>query len=136
MLLTHLLLAEDRDEDISKKSAENLRITENLHEKTAKIINEGRSRDVFKKTKVGARTIASKPIVIILIIAALVVIVSLLYTQIQVGNESYKIENYEALWNQSLADFRSGNTTIVEYCTKRVHDEDFCNRFSSLQYLN
>ncbi len=129
-------MAEDRDEDISKKSAENPRITENLHEKTAKIINEGRSRDVFKKTKVGARTIASKPIVIILIIAALVVIVSLLYTQIQVGNESYKIENYEALWNQSLADFRSGNTTIVEYCINRVHDEDFCNRFTSLQYFN
>lgn len=130
-------MAEDRDEDISKKSVENLQeINENLHEKTSKIINEGRSSDIFKKTKSGARTIASKPIVIIIIIAALVLIVFLLYTQIQVGNESYKIENYEALWNQSLADFRSGNTTIVEYCINRVHDEDFCNRFMSLQYFN
>jgi predicted PurR-regulated permease PerM len=92
--------------------------------------------NIVRRTTARARTIASKPIVIILIIAAIVLVVFLLYTQIQVGNESYKIENYEALWNQSLANFRSGNTTIDEYCINRVHDEDFCNRFMSLQYFN
>ena len=130
-------MAEDKDEHISKKSVENLReIKENLQEKTAKFVDEGKSSEIFKKTKAGARTILSKPIIIILIIAAIVLVVFLLYTQTQVGNQSYKIENYEALWNRSLADLRSGNTTIVEYCINRVHDEDFCNRFMSLQYFN
>ena len=92
--------------------------------------------NIVRRTTARVSTIASKPIVIILIIAAIVLVVFLLYTQIQVGNESYKIENYEALWNQSLANFRSGNTTIDEYCINRVHDEDFCNRFMSLQYFN
>jgi predicted PurR-regulated permease PerM len=92
--------------------------------------------NIVRRTTACVSTIASKPIVIILIIAAIVLVVFLLYTQIQVGNESYKIENYEALWNQSLANFRSGNTTIDEYCINRVHDEDFCNRFMSLQYFN
>ena len=92
--------------------------------------------NIVRRTTARARTIASKPKVIILIIAAIVLVVFLLYTQIQVGNESYKIENYEALWNQSLANFRSGNTKIDEYCINRVHDEDFCNRFMSLQYFN
>lgn len=94
------------------------------------------SPDVLRKTNARARAIARKPIVIIMIIALIALCLISLYMQIQSSNESYKIENFNAIWNHSLADFRSGNTTIVEYCTKRVHDEDFCNRFSSLQYLN
>ena len=100
------------------------------------IIKRAKARDIYKKTSAGARTIARKPIVIILIIAAIALGVFLLYTLFQFSNQSYKIEDFNALWNQSLADLRSGNTTIDEYCTKRVHDENFCNRFKSLQYLN
>lgn len=94
------------------------------------------SPDVLRKTNARARAIARKPIVIIMIIALIALCLISLYMQIQSSNESYKIENFNAIWNHSLADFRSGNTTIVEYCINRVHDEDFCNRFTSLQYFN
>jgi cytochrome c-type biogenesis protein CcmH/NrfG len=110
----YILLAEGKDENIIK-----------------------RARASFKRTRAGAGvgTIVRKRIVIILIILAIALVVLLLYTQIYFGNQSYKVENYNALWNQSLADLRSGNTTIDEYCINRVHDLDFCNRFNSLQYF-
>jgi hypothetical protein len=60
----------------------------------------------------------------------------LVYSQIQLSNQSYKVENYNALWNQSLVDLRGGNTSIVEYCNSPVHDEDLCNRFMNLQYID
>ena len=130
-------MADDKDEDVIKKSAENMReAKENLQEKTARIIDKGRSSEIVNGTKEGVLTILRKPIMIILIIVAIVLVVFLLYTQLHVSDESYKIENYEALWNQSLADFRSGNSTIDQYCINRVHDEDFCNRFWSLQYFD
>jgi hypothetical protein len=130
-------LAEDKDEDIIKKSDENLRgAKKNLQEKTAKIVDKGKSSEIVKKTKEGALTILRKPIVIILIIVAIILIVFLIYTQLHLGDQSYKIENYDALWNQSLADLRSGNSTIDQYCINRVHDVDLCNRFWSLQYFN
>jgi hypothetical protein len=75
-----------------------------------------------------------RPIIIVLIVGAIVLSGFLLYSQLQLSNQAYKIEN--ALWNQSLADLRSGDTTIDEYCNNRVHDEDICNRFKSLQYMN
>ena len=130
-------MAEDKDEDIIKKSDENLRgAKENLQEKTAKIVDKGKSSEIVKKTKEGALTILRKPIMIILIIVAIVLVVFLIYTQLNLSDQSYKIENYDALWNQSLADFRSGNSTIDQYCNNRVHDVDLCNRFWSLQYFN
>jgi len=149
--------AEENPEIIG--SEENLpEAEENLREEAAKIVHEDEKSadimppektaehepnvvnrdqdipDVVKKTSADARTIARKPIVIILIIGAIALGVFLLYTQIQFSNQS-KIENFNASWNQSLADLRSGNTTLDEYCTKGVHDEDFCNRFKSLQYM-
>ena len=120
----------DKAEDIIKKTAENLR------QKTAKIANEGKSSEIIKKTGAGARTILRKPVVIILIIGAIALVAVLLSTQIYFSNQSNKIENFNALWNQSLADLRSGNTTVGEYCINRVHDEDFCNRLKSLEYMN
>lgn len=130
-------MAEDEDENIIKKSAEDLReAKENVQEKAAKVVDEKKSSEIVKKTKAGARTILRKPIVIILIIAAIALVVLLLYTQIHFSNQSFKIENYEALWNQSLADLRSGNSTLDEYCINRVHDVDLCDRFKSLQYFN
>ena len=126
----------DKAEDISKKTAENLRDTkENLRQKAAKIADEGTSSEIVKKTWAGARTILRKPIVIIIIIAAIALIVVLLYTQIHFNNQANKIENNKALWNQSLADLRSGNSTVGEYCITPVHDEDFCNRLQSLEYM-
>jgi hypothetical protein len=79
--------------------------------------------------------LARKPIIIILIIGAIVLGGFLLYSQIQLSNQSYKVENYNALWNQSLADLRGGNTSIDEYCTSPVHDENLCNQFMNLQYI-
>ena len=89
--------------------------------------------------RIGGTTIsgilARKPILIILIIGAIVLGGFLLYSQIQLSNQSYKIENYNALWNQSLADLRGGNTSMDEYCNSPAHDEDLCNRFMNLQYM-
>ncbi|MDW3614918.1 MAG: hypothetical protein QN773_10635 [Nitrososphaeraceae archaeon] len=126
----------DKAEDISKKTAENLRdAKENLRQKAAKIGDEGTSSEIVKKTWAGARTILRKPIVIIIIIAVIALIVVLLYTQIHFNNQANKTENINALWNQSLADLRSGNSTVGEYCISPVHDEDFCNRLESLEYM-
>jgi hypothetical protein len=127
----------DKTEDIIKKSAENMRkAKEKLRQKASKITDEGKSTEIVKKTGTGARTILHKPIVILLIIAAIAIVVVLLSTQTYFSSQSDKIENYNALWNQSLADLRSGNTTVGEYCINRVHDEDFCNRLKSLEYMN
>ena len=126
----------DKAEDISKKTAENMRdAKETLRQKAAKIDDEGKSSDIVKRTGASARAILRKPIVIIIIIAAIALIVVLLYTQIQFNNQANKIENNKALWNQSLADLRSGNSTVGEYCLSPVHDEDFCNRLKSLEYM-
>jgi hypothetical protein len=90
--------------------------------------------------KIGGTTIpgivARKPILIILIIGIILLGSFLVYSQIQLSNQSYKVENYNALWNQSLADLRGGNASIAEYCNRLVHDEDLCNRFMNLQYFN
>ena len=127
----------DKAEDMIKKTEENLRETkEDLQQKAAKISDDGKSNELVKKTGAGARTLLRKPIVVILIIAAIALVVVLLYTPIHISNKSNEIENFNALWNQSLADLRSGNTTVGEYCINRVHDEDFCNRLKSLEYMN
>jgi hypothetical protein len=91
---------------------------------------------IVEKGRVGISMLPHKPIVITLVIVAIVLGGFLLYSQMQLSNQSYKIENFNANWNQSLADLRSGNTTIVEYCNNRVHDEDLCNRFMNLQYMH
>lgn len=98
------------------------------------IIKKAKSLDIVRKTGLRVRTIARDRIVIILIIVVIVLAVFLLYTQIYLSNQSYKIKDYNSNWNQSLADLRSGNMTIGEYCISLVHDEDFCNQFKSLQY--
>ena len=91
---------------------------------------------IVEKGRVGINLLTHKPIVTMLVIVAIVLGGFLLYSQMQLSNQSYKIENFNANWNQSLADLRSGNTSIVEYCNNRVHDEDLCNQFKSLQYMN
>lgn len=112
---------------------------ENIAEHEPTLVS--RDQDIPEKVekRVGGTTIpgivARKPILIILIIGAIVLGSFLVYSQIQLSNQSYKVENYNALWNQSLADIRGGNGSIVEYCNSPVHDEDLCNRFMNLQYM-
>jgi hypothetical protein len=103
------------------------------HEPT--VVRDLDNPEIVEKRKSVTGILAGRPIVILLIIGAIVLGGFLLYTQIQYSNQAYKIENFNALWNQSLADLRSGNTSIDEYCTNRVHDEDLCNRFKNLQYM-
>ena len=100
---------------------------DNRHKDNPKIVEKGR---------VGINMLPHKPIVTTLVIVAIVLGGFLLYSQMQLSNQSYKIENFNANWNQSLADLRSGNTSIVEYCNNRVHDQDLCNRFMNLQYMH
>jgi hypothetical protein len=140
-------------------TAENLREAEqNLREEATKVDGDEKSDDteppeklvehepaeverfrnnpnLIEKGKVGINLLARKPIVTTLVVVAIVLGGFLLYSQIQLTNQSYKIENFNALWNQSLADLRSGNTSMDEYCINRVHDEELCNRFMSLQYM-
>lgn len=112
---------------------------ENIAEHEPTLVS--RDQDIPEKVekRVGGTTIpgivARKPILIILIIGAIVLGSFLVYSQIQLSNQSYKVENYNALWNQSLADIRGGNASMVEYCNSPVHDEDLCNRFMNLQYM-
>jgi hypothetical protein len=89
-----------------------------------------------EKIKTSTGIFSRRPIVVVLIIGVIILGGVLLYTQFQLSNQSYKIENFNALWNQSLADLRSGNATIDEYCNNRVHDENLCNQFMNLQYMN
>ncbi|HEU5447047.1 MAG TPA: hypothetical protein VFU67_07885 [Nitrososphaeraceae archaeon] len=140
-------------------TAENLQeAAENLREQAAKVDEDEMSADtkppkkivehqpatvkqykdnpkIIEKGTVGINMLARKPIVTTLVVVAIVLGGFLLYSQIQLTNQSYKIENFNALWNQSLADLRSGNTSLDEYCINRVHDEELCNRFMNLQYM-
>ena len=139
-------------------TAEDLReAEENFKEEAAKVDQDERSGDtkppekiedqpaevkrykdnpkIIEKDRVGINMLARKPIVTMLVVVAIVLGGFLLYSQIQLTNQSYKIENFNALWNQSLADLRSGNTSLDEYCINRVHDEELCNRFMNLQYM-
>ena len=89
-----------------------------------------------EKLRTSTGIFSRRPIVVVLIIGVIILGGILLYTQFQLSNQSYKIENFNALWNESLADLRSGNATIDEYCNNRVHDENLCNQFRDLQYMN
>lgn len=89
-----------------------------------------------EKLRTSTGIFSRRPIVVVLIIRVIILGGVLLYTQFQLSNQSYKIENFNALWNESLADLRSGNATIDEYCNNRVHDENLCNQFRNLQYMN
>ena len=104
-------------------------------DKDRDLIKEAKYSDIVRRSTARARTMVLKPIVIVIIIAAITLVAFLLYAQTYSRNEFYKIENYNALYNQSLADFRSGNLTINEYCFKSLHDEEFCNQYKSLQYF-
>ncbi|HJR84746.1 MAG TPA: hypothetical protein VJ772_05185 [Nitrososphaeraceae archaeon] len=154
------IVSPDENPDITQPE-ENLRqAAENLREE-AKMVDENKPDDSIQPQKTSenkttevntdqgdpekvAKRIGNantgilgrRPIIIVLIVGAIVLSGFLLYSQIQLSNQAYKIENFNALWNQSLADLRSGNTSIDEYCNNRVHDEDICNRFKSLQYMN
>jgi hypothetical protein len=114
--------------------AENLReAAENLREEAAKVDVDEESGDtmssqnkaeheptsvnrdqinpeIVEKRKSWTGILTGRPIVILLIIGAIVLGGFLLYSQIQLSNQSYKIENFNALWNQSLADLRSVET--------------------------
>jgi len=183
LLLIHLVMAENEDDNIIKKAEEdnrdlgsgeenppitdpeenlreaqeNLRkeagkmvdtnekpsdtmVPENIAEHEPTIVNRDQDTPGKVEKRIGGTTIpgilARKPILIILIIGAIVLGGFLVYSQIQLTNQSYKVENYNALWNQSLVELRGGNASIVEYCNSPVHDEDLCNRFMALQYID
>jgi hypothetical protein len=126
----------DKAERITEKTAEDLSETkENIRQKATKSADERKSSEVVEKTAAGARTLLGKPIVIILIVAVIVIIIISVSLQMYFSNESDNIENFNALWNQSLADLRSGNMTVAEYCNYRVHDQEFCNKLNNLEYM-
>ena len=56
---------------------------------------------IVEKGRVGVNMLPHKPIVITLVIVAIVLGGFLLYSQMQLSNQSYKIENFNANWNQS-----------------------------------
>ena len=124
------------DEDEDEKSGDTMPPENILEHEPAEVKRHKDYPKIVEKGRVGVNMLPHKPIVITLVIVAIVLGGFLLYSQMQLSNQSYKIENFNANWNQSLADLRSGNTSIVEYCNNRVHDEDLCNRFMNLQYMN
>ena len=124
------------DEDEDEKSGDTMPPENILEHEPAEVKRHKDYPKIVEKGRVGVNMLPHKPIVITLVIVAIVLGGFLLYSQMQLSNQSYKIENFNANWNQSLADLRSGNTSIVEYCNNPVHDEDLCNQFKSLQYMN
>jgi len=122
------------DED--EKSGDTMQPENIVEHEPAAVKRHKDNPKIIEKGRVGINMLARKPIVTTLVIVAIVLGGFLLYSQMQLSNQSYKIENFNANWNQSLADLRSGNTSIVEYCNNRVHDEDLCNRFMNLQYMH
>ena len=152
-------IGKDDNTNISN-SEENLRVTsENLHQEAKKMVDEDKKSpgtiqdDIanfetkaadkvrenpgkVEKISTGTAIFSRRPIVVILIIGVIILGSFLVYTQFQLSNQSYKIQNFNALWNTSLADLRSGNTTIDEYCNNRVHDENLCNQYRNLHYMN
>lgn len=125
--------------DVNEKSSDTI-APEDIAEYEPTVVNRDQDTPEKVEKRIGGTTIpgilARKPILIILLIGAIVLGSFLVYSQIQLSNQSYKVENYNALWNQSLVDLRGGNASIVEYCNSPVHDEDLCNRFMSLQYID
>ena len=87
-----------------------------------------------QKAKAAINLLGGKPIVTVLIIMAIVLGVLLLITLVQYGNQAYKIQNFNALWNNSLSDLRNGNVSLTEYCNQRVHDQKLCDQFWNLKY--
>ena len=122
------------DED--EKSGDTMPPENIVEHEPAEVKRHKDNRKIVEKGRVGINMLTHKPIVTTLVIVAIVLGGFLLYSQMQLSNQSYKIENFNANWNQSLADLRSGNTSIVEYCNNRVHDQDLCNRFMNLQYMH
>jgi hypothetical protein len=122
------------DED--EKSGDTMQPENIVEHEPAAVKRHKDNPKIIEKGRVGINMLARKPIVTTLVIVAIVLGGFLLYSQIQLTNQSYKIENFNANWNQSLADLRSGNTSIDEYCNNSVHDEDLCNRFMNLQYMD
>lgn len=124
----------------SNEKASDTMAPESITEHEPTLVNRDQGIPEKFEKRIGGTTIpgilARKPILIILIIGAILLGSFLIYSQIQLSNQSYKVENYNALWNQSLVDLRGGNASIVEYCNSPVHDEDLCNRFMNLQYIN
>ena len=129
----------DANEKPSDTMASDTMAPEKIAEHEHTLVSRDHDTPEKVEKRVGGTTIpgilARKPILIILIIGAIILGSFLVYSQIQLSNQSYKVENYNALWNQSLADIRGGNASIVEYCNSPVHDEDLCNRFMNLQYM-
>jgi len=121
--------------DENKKSSDTISDNKTKFE-TGPTGNLRENPDKVGKLRTGTSILLHRPIVVILIIGVIILGGVLLYTQYQLSNQSYKIENFNALWNESLADLRSGNATIDEYCINRVHDENLCNQFRNLQYMN
>ena len=125
--------------DENEKSGDTMPST-NIAENEPTGVDRDQNASEKVEKKIGGITIpgivARKPILIILIIGIILLGGFLVYSQIQLSNQSYKVENYNALWNQSLADLRGGNASIAEYCNTLVHDDDLCNRFMNLQYFD
>ena len=156
-------VAEETKEDIRDTVAEDpgedryfTEQAKNLREKADEIVNDDKSSkpkserieqesDTFRQHKINRLTtekgkgvynmMTRKPIVTVLIIGAVILVGILLYALVQNGDQSDKIENSKALWNQSLDGLRSGNVSVTEYCNQNPHDQQLCDLFWNLRYM-
>jgi hypothetical protein len=126
-----------------------------LREKVGEIVEDEKSQELvpprikresgFRQHRVTQATtekgkdvfniMARKPVVPILIIGAIVLVGILLYALVQYGNQSYKVETFNASWNQSLDGLRNGNVSVPEYCNHNPHDQKLCDIFWKLKYM-
>ena len=156
-------VAEETKEDIrdtvAEDSGEDRYFTEqakNLREKADEIVYDRKSiepksekieqeSDTFSQHKINRLTtekgkrvynmMTRRPIVTVLIIGAVILVGILLYALAQNGDQSDKIENSKAAWNQSLASLRGGNVSVTDYCNQNPHDQQLCDLFWNLKYM-
>jgi hypothetical protein len=89
-----------------------------------------------EKGKVVFNMMGKKPVVTLLIIGVIVIGAILIYAMVQYSNnQSYKEENFNASWNQSLDSLRSGNVSVTQYCNQNPHDQKLCDLYWDLRYM-
>ena len=127
---------------------------EKLREKGHKIVEEDKSTkaesprikesDTFTQHKVnrainekgkGVFNIMSRKPIVTLVITGVIIVGILIYAFAQYGNQSYKVEIFNASWNQSLVSLHNGNISVTEYCNQNPHDQKLCDIFWKLKYM-
>ena len=115
------------DDKSAKPDAPRIKTESDLHSVNQATTEKG--REVFNM-------MGKKPLVTVLIIGVIVIGGILIYELVQYSNnQSFKEENFNASWNQSLDSLRSGNVSVTQYCNQNPHDQKLCDLYWDLKFM-